>query len=43
MNDDAGFSTRSVHAGLGYDGGTGAVMPPVYLTSTFAHGNAGGV
>ena len=38
----SGFSTRAVHQGRGYDGGTGAVMPPVFLTSTFASGNAEG-
>lgn len=45
MNDDLqnqGPSTRAVHTGCGYGGETGAVMPPVYLTSTFEHGNPGG-
>lgn len=37
-----GFSTRAVHHGRGYAGNTGAVMPPVYLTSTFEWGNADG-
>ena len=37
-----GFSTRAVHGGRGYVGNTGAVMPPVYLTSTFAQGNSDG-
>ena len=37
-----GFSTRAVHSGRGFVGNTGAVMPPVYLTSTFAQGNADG-
>ena len=37
-----GFSTRAVHNGRGYTGSTGAVMPPVYMTSTFAQGNADG-
>jgi cystathionine gamma-synthase len=37
-----GFETRAVHVGLGYTGDTGAVIPPVYLTSTFASGNADG-
>ncbi len=39
---DAGFSTRSVHRGRGFAGTTGAVMPPVFLTSTFAAGNPDG-
>jgi cystathionine beta-lyase/cystathionine gamma-synthase len=38
----AGFTTRAVHGSRGYVGDTGAVMPPVYLTSTFASGNADG-
>lgn len=37
-----GFSTRAVHGGRGFTGNTGAVMPPVYLTSTFQQGNADG-
>ncbi len=37
-----GFTTRAVHTGRGFTGTTGAVMPPVYLTSTFAHGNPDG-
>lgn len=30
------FSTKAIHAGLAPDPSTGAVMTPVYLTSTFA-------
>jgi len=37
-----GFSTRAVHEGRGFAGTTGAVMPPVFLTSTFESGNADG-
>ena len=37
-----GFSTRAVHGGRGFTGNTGAVMPPVYLTSTFQQGNTDG-
>ena len=37
-----GFSTRAIHNSRGYTGNTGAVMPPVYLTSTFEQGNADG-
>jgi len=37
-----GFNTQAVHTGRGYTGSTGAVMPPVYLTSTFEQGNADG-
>ena len=38
----AGFSTRSVHEGRGFSGTTGAVMPPVFMTSTFESGNPDG-
>ncbi|MEI8315446.1 MAG: PLP-dependent aspartate aminotransferase family protein [Verrucomicrobiota bacterium] len=41
-NKPKGFSTRAVHNGRGFVGNTGAVMPPVYMTSTFAQGNADG-
>ena len=37
-----GLSTRAVHGGRGYVGNTGAVMPPVYMTSTFQQGNPDG-
>ena len=32
-----GFATRAVHAGQPPDPATGAIMTPVYLTSTFVH------
>lgn len=35
MTDHGGFSTRAIHAGQEPDPTTGAVMTPVYLTSTF--------
>jgi cystathionine beta-lyase/cystathionine gamma-synthase len=38
----SGFTTRAVHDGRGFSGTTGAVMPPVYLTSTFESGNPDG-
>lgn len=37
-----GFSTRAIHEGCGFSGSTGAVMPPVFLTSTFENGNPDG-
>ncbi|SPE52845.1 Cystathionine beta-lyase [Verrucomicrobia bacterium] len=37
-----GFSTRAVHEARGFAGTTGAVMPPVFLTSTFQSGNPDG-
>jgi cystathionine gamma-synthase len=43
MNDSQhGFSTRAVHAGQEFDPTTGAVVPPVYLTSTFVQDGIGG-
>jgi cystathionine gamma-lyase len=36
-----GFGTRTIHAGQSPDPTTGAVMPPVYLTSTFAQQSPG--
>jgi cystathionine beta-lyase/cystathionine gamma-synthase len=41
-NEPAGFTTRAVHRGRGFAGTTGAVMPPVFLTSTFQAGNPDG-
>src|SRR5215472_14598434 len=41
-NHATGFGTRAVHKGRGFGGTTGAVMPPVFLTSTFASGNPDG-
>lgn len=40
--DRPGFSTRAVHESCGFAGSTGAVMPPIFLTSTFASGNPDG-
>ena len=31
-----------IHHGDSFAGDTGTVMPPIFPTSTFAHGNAGG-
>jgi cystathionine gamma-synthase len=39
--DDAGFSTRAIHAGQDPDPQTGAVIVPVYQTSTFAQSEVG--
>jgi cystathionine gamma-synthase len=38
---DAGFATRAIHAGQDPDPGTGAVIVPVYQTSTFAQSEVG--
>lgn len=37
-----GFATRAIHAGQEFDPTTGAVVPPVYLTSTFVQDGIGG-
>ncbi len=34
-----GFSTRSIHHGKSFAEETGTVMPPIFTSSTFAHGN----
>jgi cystathionine gamma-lyase len=36
-----GFATRVIHAGQHPDPGTGAVMPPIYATSTYAQSSPG--
>ena len=42
MSDDKyGFSTRAITAGQHFDPTTGAVVPPVYLTSTFVQDGIG--
>jgi cystathionine gamma-synthase len=43
MTDTAGFSTRAIHAGQEPDATTGAVVVPIYATSTFAQDGVGGV
>lgn len=39
---NARFETRAIHVGQDYRSETGAVIPPIYMTSTFETGNAGG-
>jgi len=41
-DDGYGFETRSIHSGLGFREGTGAAIPPAFLTSTFEWGNQEG-
>ena len=36
-----GFETRAIHAGQQPDAATGAVVTPLYLTSTYAHSSPG--
>jgi cystathionine gamma-lyase len=38
---DLGFATRAVHAGQSPDPATGAIMTPVYLTSTYVQAGPG--
>lgn len=41
MHNDAHFGTRAVHAGQQPDPTTGAVMTPIYMTSTYAQPSPG--
>ena len=41
--DGAGFETRAIHAGYAPDPTTGAVIPPIYATSTYAQDGVGGL
>jgi len=41
-DEQYGFSTRAITAGQHFDPTTGAVVPPVYLTSTFVQDGIGG-
>ena len=44
MSDTApsDFSTTAIHAGQEFDPTTGAVIPPVYFTTTFVQDGIGG-
>ena len=41
VSPEAGFSTRAIHAGQTPDPTTGAIMTPLYLTSTFVQTSPG--
>lgn len=41
MKENLGFATRSIHAGQRPDPTTGAIMTPVYLTSTYVQSSPG--
>jgi cystathionine gamma-lyase len=41
MNEKTRFETRAIHAGQEPDPATGAVIPPVYMTSTYAQTEPG--
>ncbi len=43
MSETAGFSTRAIHAGQEPDAATGAVVPPIYATSTYVQDGVGGL
>jgi len=36
-----GFTTRTIHAGQSPDPSTGAIMPPIYATSTYVQSSPG--
>ena len=40
---EAGFETRAIHAGYEPDPTTGAVIPPIYATSTYKQDGVGGL
>lgn len=39
---EEGFETRAIHAGRDFVAETGAITPPIWLTSTFEYGNPNG-
>jgi cystathionine gamma-synthase len=41
--EEFGFQTRAIHAGQDPDPTTGAVVPPIYATSTYAQDGVGGL
>jgi cystathionine gamma-synthase len=43
VTETQGFSTRAIHAGQEPDPVTGAVVPPIYATSTYVQDGVGGV
>jgi cystathionine gamma-synthase len=44
MNDSThGFSTKAIHVGQEFDPTTGAIIPPIYQTSTFVQDGVGGL
>jgi len=42
-SEKAGFETRAIHAGYEPDPTTGAVIPPIYATSTYKQDGVGGL
>jgi cystathionine gamma-synthase len=44
MNDSThGFSTKAIHVGQEFDPTTGAIIPPIYQSSTFVQDGVGGL
>ncbi|MEO5708943.1 MAG: cystathionine gamma-synthase [Nocardioidaceae bacterium] len=43
QSQKAGFETRAIHAGYEPDEATGAVIPPIYATSTYKQDGVGGM
>jgi cystathionine gamma-synthase len=43
VTDPYGFSTRAIHAGQEPDSAVGAVVPPIYATSTYIQDGVGGL
>ncbi|EMY32482.1 cystathionine gamma-synthase [Arthrobacter crystallopoietes BAB-32] len=41
--NNAGFNTRAIHAGQAFEPRTGAVVPPVHFSSTYAQDGIGGL
>ena len=41
MTDRKKFATRAIHAGQAPDPTTGAIMPPIYATSTYVQESPG--
>ena len=41
--NEAGFNTRAVHAGQAFEPRTGAVVPPLHFSSTYAQDGIGGL
>jgi cystathionine gamma-synthase len=42
-SDEHGFATRAIHAGQQAEGGTGAVVPPIFQVSTYKQDGVGGL
>ena len=42
-SNNQGFNTRAIHAGQAFEPRTGAVVPPVHFSSTYAQDGIGGL